>query len=36
MGVRARLVCLGIGAAIGLAAGTQFVAAHYDYHRALG
>jgi type IV secretion system protein VirD4 len=36
MGVRARLVCMGIGAAIGLAAGTQFVAAHYDYHRALG
>lgn len=36
MGVRARLVCLGMGAAIGLAAGTQFVAAHYDYHRALG
>jgi type IV secretion system protein VirD4 len=36
MGMRARLVCLGIGAAIGMAAGTQFVAAHYDYHRALG
>lgn len=36
MGVRARLVCLGIGAAIGLSAGTQFAAAHYDYHRALG
>jgi type IV secretion system protein VirD4 len=36
MGVRARLLCLGIGAVIGLAAGTQFVAAHYGYHRALG
>ncbi len=36
MGIRTRIVCLGVGAVIGLSAGTQFVAAHYDYHRALG
>ena len=36
MGVRARLVCLGIGAAIGLAAATQVVAWRYQFQPALG
>ena len=36
MGMRTRLVCLGVGLAIGMMAGTQFVAAHYQYQPALG
>lgn len=36
MGMRTRLVCLGIGLAVGMMAGTQFVAAHYQYQPALG
>lgn len=36
MGVRTRLVCLGIGAVIGLAAATQMVAWRYGFHPALG
>lgn len=36
MGMRTRLVCLGVGLVIGLVAGTQFVAAQYSYQPALG
>lgn len=36
MGMRTRLVCLGIGLAVGMMAGTQFVAAQYAYQPALG
>lgn len=36
MGMRTRLVCMGLGLAVGMTAGTQFVAAHYAYQPALG
>jgi type IV secretion system protein VirD4 len=36
MGVRTRLVCLGVGAFIGLSAATQIVAWRYQYQPALG
>lgn len=36
MGMRTRLVCLGVGLSVGMMAATQFVAAQYDYQPALG
>ncbi|MFN7609441.1 MAG: hypothetical protein ACK5QX_00675, partial [bacterium] len=36
MGLRTRIVCLGIGAVIGLCAATQIVAWRYQYQPALG